>query len=60
MKEFYGLIDEHLAQYENGTVTISDDIEFSMRQTVRQITHYILFFPKIQSGLDSHRRSKIV
>jgi hypothetical protein len=42
MKEFYGLIDEHLAQYENGTVTISDDIEFSMRQTVRQITHYIL------------------
>jgi hypothetical protein len=28
--------------YQNGTITISEDIEFSMRQTVRQITHYIL------------------
>jgi hypothetical protein len=42
MKEFYALIEDHIAQYENGTITISDDIEFSMRQTVHQITHYIL------------------
>lgn len=42
MEGLYAQIDDHLAQYENGTITISDDIEFSMRQTVRQITHYIL------------------
>jgi hypothetical protein len=34
MKELYALIDDHLAQYENGTITIADDIEFSMRHTV--------------------------
>lgn len=42
MKAFYAAIDEHIKEYENGTITISDDIEFSMRQTVKQITHYIL------------------
>src|SRR4051812_26407159 len=42
MKEFYALLDDHINQYENGTITISDDIEFPMRKTVRQITHYIL------------------
>ena len=43
MKEFYAEVDDHLKEYEKGTVTISEDIEFSMRQTVRQITHYIMF-----------------
>src|SRR4051812_43195154 len=42
MKALYTLIDDHIKQYENGTITISDDIEFSMRTTVRTITHYIL------------------
>src|SRR3978361_829314 len=42
MKEFYAEIEDHLKEYENGTITISEDIEFSMRQTVRQITHYIM------------------
>jgi hypothetical protein len=28
--------------YENGTININDDIEFSMRNTCKQITHYIL------------------
>jgi hypothetical protein len=42
MKEFYAEIDDHLKEYESGTITISEDIEFSMRQTVRQITHYIM------------------
>jgi hypothetical protein len=38
----YAEIDDHLKEYESGTITISEDIEFSMRQTVRQITHYIM------------------
>jgi hypothetical protein len=42
MKEFYAEIDDHLKEYESGTITISEDIEFSMRQTVRQITRYIM------------------
>jgi len=42
MKAFFGQVDDHIKAYETGTVTISDDIEFSMRRTVRQITHYIL------------------
>src|SRR4051812_37453479 len=42
MKELYALVDDHIAQYEKGTITISDDIEFSMHTTVKQITHYIL------------------
>jgi hypothetical protein len=42
MKALYTLIDDHIKQYENGTITISDDIEFSMRTNVRTITHYIL------------------
>jgi hypothetical protein len=42
MKEFYAEIEDHLKEYENGTITISEDIQFSMRQTVRQITHYIM------------------
>jgi len=41
MKELNALMDDHLQHYENGTITISDDIEFSMRQMVKQITHYI-------------------
>ena len=42
MKEFYAEIDDQLKEYENGTITISEDIDFSMRQTVRQITHYTM------------------
>jgi hypothetical protein len=42
MKEFYAEIDDHIKEYEHGTITISEDIDFSMRQTVRQITHYIM------------------
>jgi hypothetical protein len=42
MNEFYALVDDHLEQYQEGTIIISDDIEFSMHKTVRQITHYIL------------------
>ena len=42
MKALYAAIDDHIKNYENGTITISGDIEFSMHQTVRQITHYIL------------------
>lgn len=42
MKELYALVDDHLQEYENGMITLSDDIEFSMRNTVKQITHYIL------------------
>jgi hypothetical protein len=42
MKRFYAEVEDHISTYENGTITISDDIEFSMRATVKQITHYIL------------------
>jgi hypothetical protein len=42
MKEFYAEIDDQLKEYENGTITISENIDFSMRQTVRQITHYTM------------------
>src|SRR6201747_1103462 len=57
MKEFYAEIDDHLKEYENGTITISDDIDFSMRQTVRQITHYIM--SKYMGGqLDAQLRRK--
>jgi hypothetical protein len=42
MKALYAAIDDHIKNYQQGTITISDDIEFSMYNTVRQITHYIL------------------
>jgi hypothetical protein len=42
MKAFYAQLDDHIKRYENGTVTISEDIEWSMRKTVKTITHYIL------------------
>jgi hypothetical protein len=42
MKEFYAEIGDFLADYENGTITISENTDFSMRHTVRQITHYIM------------------
>ena len=42
MKELYSQIDDHIKNYENGTITVSGDIEHSMHKTVRQITHYIL------------------
>ena len=42
MKALYAAIDVHMKNYEDGTITISGDIEHSMHQTVRQITHYIL------------------
>jgi len=42
MKELYALIDDHIAQYDKGTIPLSEDIQFSMRNTVKQITHYIL------------------
>ena len=57
MKEFYAEIDDHLKEYESGTITISEDIEFSMRETVRQITHYIM--SKYMGGqLDEQGRRK--
>ncbi|MBR1201051.1 hypothetical protein JQ574_34175 [Bradyrhizobium sp. AUGA SZCCT0158] len=42
MKRFYAEVDDHIKTCENGTITISDDIPFSMKQTVRQITHYVM------------------
>jgi hypothetical protein len=42
MNELYAALDDHIKNYEQGTITISDDIEFSMHATVKQITHYIL------------------
>lgn len=42
MKELYAEIDDHLKEYESGTITISGDIPFSIKETVRQITHYIM------------------
>ncbi|TQF41172.1 hypothetical protein UNPF46_08610 [Bradyrhizobium sp. UNPF46] len=42
MKALYAAIDDHIKSYQQGTITISEDIEFSMYNTVRQITHYIL------------------
>lgn len=42
MEALYAEVEDHIQQYENGTITVSEDIEFSMRQTVKQITHYIL------------------
>jgi hypothetical protein len=42
MKAFYTQLDDLIQEYEQGTITISGDIEFSMHKTVRQITHYIL------------------
>jgi hypothetical protein len=38
----YSQLDDLIQEYEQGTITISGDIEFSMHKTVRQITHYIL------------------
>ena len=42
MKEFYALVDDHIQEYDNGTIPLSEDIPFSMKGTVKQITHYIL------------------
>ena len=42
MKEFYAEIGDFLADHENGTITISENTDFSMRHAVRQITHYIM------------------
>lgn len=42
MKSFLSQVDDHISHYENGTITISGDIVFSMQKTVRKITHYIL------------------
>jgi hypothetical protein len=42
MKALYTQLDDCIKEYEQGTITISGDIEFSMFNTVRQITHYIL------------------
>ena len=41
-KKFFAEIDDQITQYENGTITLSGDIAFSMHKTVRKITHYIL------------------
>src|SRR5829696_5106218 len=35
MKAVYAQLDDHIKNYETGTITISDDSEFSMRKTVR-------------------------
>ncbi len=42
MKDLYAQVEDHIAEYDNGTIPLSEDIPFSMRKTVRQITHYIL------------------
>jgi hypothetical protein len=42
MKALYAQLDDYIKAYETGTITISEDIEFSMRKTMRQITHYIM------------------
>jgi hypothetical protein len=39
MKELHAAVDDHVAHYENGSITISGDIQFSMHKTVRTITH---------------------
>jgi hypothetical protein len=57
MKEFYAEIDDHLKEYERGTITISENIAFSMRQTVRQITHYIMS-RYLEGQLDTQGRRK--
>jgi hypothetical protein len=41
LKEFYSQLDDLIRKNEQGTIVISDDIEFSMHNTVRQITRYI-------------------
>lgn len=57
MKALYAAIDDHIKTYENGNITISGDIEFSMYNTVRQITHYILskYFKKTGSEHQAFR-----
>jgi hypothetical protein len=42
MKALYAQLDDYIKTYETGTITISEEIEFSMRKTVRQITQYIM------------------
>ncbi len=42
MKQLFTEIEDHIDLYEHGTIDISDDIAFSMRRTVRQVTHYIM------------------
>ena len=49
--KFFSVIDDHVSHYEEGTITISEDIEFSMRKTVRTITHYIL--SRYMNGVDN-------
>jgi hypothetical protein len=58
VKALFARIDEHVQQYEQGTITISGDIEFSTYQNVRQITHYILskYFKKEKSNAPETRR----
>lgn len=41
-KDFIKDITNAISLFENGTVIISDNIRHSARQTIRQITHYIL------------------
>jgi hypothetical protein len=57
MKALHAAIDDHIKQYENSSITISGDIEFSMYNTVRQITHYILskYFKKTASDHQAFR-----
>ena len=38
MKEFYAEINDHLQEYENRTITISEDIQFSIVPNGGQIT----------------------
>lgn len=41
-KDLSAKLDDHASAYENGTVTIADNIDFSTRDTVRQVIHYSL------------------
>jgi len=42
MNELYELVDDHISEYENGTITLSGDIPFSMQHTVK---HYVRCSP---------------
>lgn len=41
-QDFFAEIDNHVKLHDTGTVTIAEDIQYSVRRRVKQITHYIL------------------
>lgn len=56
-KDFFTEIDDFVNLYENGTITIVDGIEFSMRQEVKDTTYYILS-RYIGGQIDQQKRRK--